>query len=143
MRSASTYIGCIFDICSRGRAAIPPQGDLIATTNLMDGVGWYCIREKRLVGTTRYSIGAARVSHPLDITFRDNSTIVAGHNRGQVVIASCGMWSDSDQIYVGGGSRCEVIHRSLLLILSLIIYGGTSDATCGLSISCKMEPIMS
>jgi hypothetical protein len=64
------------------------------------------------VGTTRCNIGATRVNHPVDIAFLDNSTVVAGHNRGQVVIASCGIASDSDQIFVGGGSRCEVIYRS-------------------------------
>lgn len=49
------------------------------------------------MGTTRCDMEATRVNHLVDIAFLDNSTIVAGHNRGQVVIASCGMSSDSDQ----------------------------------------------
>lgn len=73
---------------SRGRIALSPQQDMLATTNLIDGIDWYSIESQRHIGSTRYDIkakdGSVRV---VGIDFVDNNTVVAGHPDGGVVLA--------------------------------------------------------
>lgn len=73
---------------SRGRIALSPLQDLLAATNLIDGIDWYSIKTQKYIGSTHYDIkgkdGSVRV---VGIDFVDNVTVVAGHPDGGVVLA--------------------------------------------------------
>lgn len=70
-----------------GGCALSPARDYLAITNLIDGIDIYDLHTGELVSTIEYPLGERYV---VGVAFLNDDTVVAGHSRGTMVIAT---WS--------------------------------------------------
>lgn len=70
-----------------GGCALSPGKDYLAVTNLTDGIDIYDVHTGELVSAIEYPLGERYV---VGVAFLNDDTVVAGHSRGMMVIAT---WS--------------------------------------------------
>lgn len=69
-----------------GRSALSPDGDLIAVTNLYDGVDWYTVKTRQCVHS---SIDRVETNVPMPVIFIDRgSAILVGGSCGHAMICN-------------------------------------------------------
>jgi hypothetical protein len=81
----TTFLLVLNFVCflNSGGSALSPSGKLLAVTNLVDGVDWYSVEEKRFLSTTPYKLG--RSNYVVDLAFLDENTAITG-GQGQLII---------------------------------------------------------
>jgi len=70
---------------SRASSALSPSKQLLAVTNLLDGIDWYDIELRAFVRSTRYSV---KEGYNVSIAFLGENSVVVGHSHGNLVIAT-------------------------------------------------------
>ncbi|KAJ2937074.1 hypothetical protein H1R20_g31, partial [Candolleomyces eurysporus] len=73
-----------------GATAISPSGNVLVSTNLKNEVDWYSLPLRKHQMTTHGEFGVSKRNFILETQFLDETTIVTGHNLGQVPVATKG-----------------------------------------------------
>jgi len=71
----------------RGSSALSPSGDTLVISNLVDGIDWYSVKEKRFLDTTPYESDGVN-TYLVEVTFLDEMTVLAGSNQSRLIITS-------------------------------------------------------
>ena len=69
----------------RALAALSPSKQLLAVTNLLDGINWYNVELHAFVRSMRYSM---KEGYNVSIVFLGENSVVVGHSHGNLVIAT-------------------------------------------------------
>jgi len=69
----------------RASTALSPSKQLLAVTNLLDGIDWYNVELRAFVRSMRYSV---KEGYNVSIAFLEENSVVVGYSHGNLVIAT-------------------------------------------------------